>query len=104
MPGGGHATWRRRRPARVDRRARRRLIYDSGMAPETAAPRAAILLIGNELLSGKVEDENARYLVRELRALGVAVGRVEVIPDDVDEIADTTRKLSARFELVFSSG
>jgi len=74
------------------------------MAPETAAPRAAILLIGNELLSGKVEDENARYLVRELRALGVAVGRIEVIPDDVDEIADTARKLSARFELVFSSG
>jgi molybdenum cofactor synthesis domain-containing protein len=67
-------------------------------------PRAAILLIGNELLSGKVEEENARYLVRELRALGVSVARIEVIPDDTAEIADTVRKLAARFELVFSSG
>src|SRR4051812_37070053 len=69
-----------------------------------APPRAAILLIGNELLSGKVEDANARYLVRELRALGVGVARIEVIPDDEGEIADTVRKLAARFDLVFSSG
>jgi molybdenum cofactor synthesis domain-containing protein len=67
-------------------------------------PRAAILLIGNELLSGKVEEENAHYLVRELRGLGVEVARIEVIPDDEAEIADTVRKLAARFDLVFSSG
>ena len=73
---------------------------DSGRA----APRAAILLIGNELLSGKVEEQNARFLVRELRALGVVVARIEVIPDDSAEIADTARKLSQRFDLVFSSG
>jgi molybdenum cofactor synthesis domain-containing protein len=72
--------------------------------PRRDPPRAAILLIGNELLSGKVEEQNARYLVRELRALGVVVGRIEVIPDDAAEIADTARKLSARFDLVFSSG
>jgi molybdenum cofactor synthesis domain-containing protein len=71
------------------------------MALET---RAAILLIGNELLSGKVEEQNARYLVRELRALGVAVARIEVIPDDAAEIAETARALSARFDVVFSSG
>jgi molybdenum cofactor synthesis domain-containing protein len=69
-----------------------------------AAPRAAILLIGNELLSGKVEEQNARFLVRELRALGVVVARIEVIPDDSAEIAETARKLSQRFDLVFSSG
>ena len=51
------------------------------------APRAAILLIGNELLSGKVEDENARYLTRQLRELGVTLARVEVIPDVAEEIA-----------------
>jgi len=68
------------------------------------APRAAILLIGNELLSGKVEDENARYLTRELRALGVTLARVEIIPDDADEIAATVRTLSARYDHVFSSG
>src|SRR5580692_6041520 len=60
------------------------------------APRAAILLIGNELLSGKVEDENARYLTRELRALGVTLAR--------DEIAATVRTLYARYDHVFTSG
>jgi molybdenum cofactor synthesis domain-containing protein len=68
------------------------------------APTAAILLIGNEILSGKVEEENARYLVRELRALGVAVGRIEVVPDVESDIADTVRALAARFDLVFTSG
>jgi molybdenum cofactor synthesis domain-containing protein len=73
-------------------------------APRTAPPRAAILLIGNELLSGKVEEQNARYLVRELRELGVVVARIEVIPDDAADIAATARLLSERFDLVFSSG
>src|SRR4051794_19629364 len=72
--------------------------------PRTARPRAAILLIGNELLSGKVEEQNARYLVRELRELGVVVSRIEVIPDDTADIATTARQLSERFDLVFSSG
>ncbi len=67
-------------------------------------PTAAIMLVGNEILSGKVEDENARYLVRELRTLGVTVGRIEVVPDDLADIAATARALSARFDLVFSSG
>ncbi|MES1157993.1 MAG: competence/damage-inducible protein A [Haliangium ochraceum] len=67
-------------------------------------PTAAVLLIGDEILSGKVEEENARYLVRELRALGVSVKRIEVVPDELDEIAATARVLSARFDLVFSSG
>jgi molybdenum cofactor synthesis domain-containing protein len=66
--------------------------------------RAAILLIGNELLSGKVDDENARWLTRELRALGVTLARVEIIPDDPVDIAASVRALSARHDLVFTSG
>lgn len=65
---------------------------------------AAILLIGDEILSGKVEDENARYLVHELRRSGVTVGRIEVVPDQLDVIAESVRRLSAGFEWVFSSG
>src|SRR5262245_8370696 len=68
------------------------------------APRAAILLIGNELLSGKVEDENARFLTRELRELGVTLTRVEVIPDVEAEIAESVRALAARNDHVFTSG
>jgi FAD synthetase len=44
-------------------------------------------VIGDEVLSGKVEEQNARFLVRELRKLGVAVRRIEVIPDVPEEIA-----------------
>jgi molybdenum cofactor synthesis domain-containing protein len=70
----------------------------------SADPTAAILLIGEELLSGKVDDENARYAIRELRALGVAPRRVEIIPDVVDEIAAAVRAASARYDHVFTSG
>jgi molybdenum cofactor synthesis domain-containing protein len=69
-----------------------------------ANPTAAILLIGNEILSGKVEDENARFLIRELHALGVALRRIEVVPDVTAEIADSVRALSPRFDNVFTSG
>src|SRR5260221_2699186 len=68
------------------------------------APRAAILLIGNELLSGKVDDENARYLTRELRALGVTLARVEIIPDDAADITASVRALAARHDVVLTSG
>jgi molybdenum cofactor synthesis domain-containing protein len=67
-------------------------------------PTAGILLIGNELLSGKVEDENARFLIRELRQLGVALRRIEVLPDISEEIAASVRTSAARFDHVFTSG
>ena len=73
-------------------------------SPSPSPRRAAILLIGNELLSGKVEDENARYLTRQLRELGVTLARVEIIPDDAEEIAQTVRALAARYDVVFTSG
>jgi molybdenum cofactor synthesis domain-containing protein len=65
---------------------------------------AGIILIGDEILSGKVVDENARFLVGELRELGVALRRMIVIPDVLDEIADTVREFSARYDHVFTSG
>jgi molybdenum cofactor synthesis domain-containing protein len=68
------------------------------------APRAAIVVIGDEILSGKFADENAAYLIQELRALGVALRRVEVIPDAVDEIADAVRAAAGRYDHVFTSG
>jgi molybdenum cofactor synthesis domain-containing protein len=72
--------------------------------PVSAGPTAAILIIGEEILSGKVEEENARYLVRELRGLGVSVRRIEVLPDVEEEIAASVRNLAARVDHVFTSG
>ena len=49
---------------------------------------AGIILVGNEILSGKIEDANAAYLCRELRGLGVDVRRITVIPDEVQRGLD----------------
>jgi molybdenum cofactor synthesis domain-containing protein len=66
--------------------------------------RAGIVVIGNEILSGKFADENASFLIGELRALGVELGRIAVIPDLVDDIAETVPRHAARFDVVFTSG
>ena len=58
------------------------------------AKTAGILLIGNEILSGKITDANAAYLCRELRELGVEVRRVVVIPDEVSLIAEEVAAFS----------
>lgn len=68
------------------------------------AKTAGIILIGNEILSGKVVDANASYLCRELRALGVDVRRISVIPDEVDLIAAEVHEFSRGFDVVFTSG
>jgi len=65
---------------------------------------AGIIIIGNEILSGKVRDENSHYLSRELRALGIDVKRISVIPDDMDTIGSETVKFSGSYDYVFTSG
>jgi molybdenum cofactor synthesis domain-containing protein len=65
---------------------------------------AGIILIGNEILSGKIEDANASYLCRELRGLGVDVRRIIVIPDDVALISQEVAAFSRDFDVVFTSG
>jgi molybdenum cofactor synthesis domain-containing protein len=65
---------------------------------------AGVLVIGNEILSGKVVDVNSPDLCRELRALGVDVRRVLTIPDEVALIAREVRAMSEAFDWVFTSG
>jgi FAD synthetase len=67
-------------------------------------PTAGILIIGNEILSGKVADSNSPYFCRELRELGVDVERIITIPDDVATIASHVRALSQAYDFVFTSG
>lgn len=65
---------------------------------------AALLVIGNEILSGKVRDTNSAYLSVELRKLGVDLERILTIPDIIDVIASETRALSKAYDFVFTSG
>ena len=65
---------------------------------------AGIVVIGNEILSGKVTDTNSPFLARELRKLGVTLHRITTIPDEIDVIAATVRQFSEAFEIVITSG
>jgi molybdenum cofactor synthesis domain-containing protein len=65
---------------------------------------AGIVIIGDEILTGKFAEENAAFLVGELRALGVELRRIVVIPDVLDDIAATVSDAAARFDHVFTSG
>lgn len=65
---------------------------------------AAALVIGNELLSGKIEDRNVLVLARTLRALGIELRRVVVIPDEIQAIAGEVRLLAGSHDWLFTSG
>ena len=77
---------------------------DEAMAYAGSMPTAAILIIGNEILSGKVTDENSPYFCRELRALGVDVERILTISDDVQSIASEVKAMSDAYDFVFTAG
>ncbi len=65
---------------------------------------AGIVVIGNEVLSGKVEEANASYLITRLRMLGVELKRVAIIEDEIDTIATEVAMQTAAFDHVFTSG
>jgi FAD synthetase len=65
---------------------------------------AAILVIGNEVLSGKVEEENAQYMIQGLRRVGLDLKRVNIVRDDVNTIAHDIKSMSETYDVVFTSG
>jgi molybdenum cofactor synthesis domain-containing protein len=65
---------------------------------------AAALIIGNELLSGKIADANLVVLARALRSLGIQLRRVVMILDELEVIARELAELSAAHDVVFTSG
>jgi len=74
-------------------------------AAGTTRPRtAAALIIGNELLTGKVRDENVAVLAKALFDLGIAFERVVICPDVVEVIVDDLDALRRRYDYVFTSG
>ena len=65
---------------------------------------AAILIIGNEILSGRTQDTNTSTLATWLNSLGVKVGEVRVIPDVEETIANSVNFLRKQYDYVFTSG
>ena len=65
---------------------------------------AAALVIGNEILSGKIADTNTTFLARGLFELGIELRRVVVCPDEVETISKELTELRTSHDLVFTSG
>jgi molybdenum cofactor synthesis domain-containing protein len=71
---------------------------------DTVDRTAGIIVVGNEILSGKVVDTNSPFLTRELRRLGVTVRRILTIPDELDDIAAAVAEFHRTYDIVFTSG
>lgn len=68
------------------------------------SPTAAALVIGNEILTGKVQETNVRLLAQELFGLGVELERIVICRDDVETIATDLEQLRTAHDWVITSG
>ena len=67
-------------------------------------PTACLLVIGNEVLSGRTQDANIRFIAQGLGGIGMPLREVRVIPDVPDLIIGTVNECRARFDHVFTTG
>jgi molybdenum cofactor synthesis domain-containing protein len=67
-------------------------------------PIACLLVIGNEILSGRIQDLNIRYLATKLGELGIPMREVRVIPDVRETIVSVVNEVRAKFDYVFTTG
>lgn len=67
-------------------------------------PTAAMLTIGDEILSGRTQDTNMPHLARALAAAGIDLRETRVVPDVAEEIVAAVNALRARYDNVFTSG
>ena len=72
--------------------------------PAKPNPTAAIIVIGDEILSGRTKDKNIGWLAEQLGAMGITLREARIIPDIKQVIIDTVLELSAQCDLVFTSG
>jgi len=70
----------------------------------SSEPTAALIVIGNEILSGRTQDANIQFLATGLGKLGIPLREVRVIPDIEDEIVTAVNTLRAAFTYVFTTG
>jgi molybdenum cofactor synthesis domain-containing protein len=71
---------------------------------ETTPVTAAILVIGDEILSGRTKDKNIGYIAEYLTNIGIDLSEVRVVPDVMEEIVAALNALRARYTYVFTTG
>ncbi len=74
------------------------------MAGEAEAVTAAVLVIGDEILSGRTQDQNSHYIAKYLAEIGVDTREIRVVPDVEAEIVAAVNALRARYAYVFTTG
>jgi molybdenum cofactor synthesis domain-containing protein len=67
-------------------------------------PTACLLIIGNEVLSGRTQDANLKYIATRLGEVGIPLGEARVIPDVAEVIVRTVNEMRAHFDHVFTTG
>jgi molybdenum cofactor synthesis domain-containing protein len=65
---------------------------------------AAVLVIGDEILSGRTKDKNIGYIAEHCTKIGIQVREVRIVPDDEDEIVAAVNALRSRYDYVFTTG
>jgi molybdenum cofactor synthesis domain-containing protein len=68
------------------------------------SPTAAVLVIGDEILSGRTQDTNTNYIAKFLGSLGIDLKEARVVPDIEDEIVAALNALRTRYTYVFTTG
>ena len=66
--------------------------------------RSALIIIGNEILSGRTLDKNTQYIGETMGAHGVPLSEVRVVPDVEDKIIDTVNEMRKAYDYVFTTG
>jgi molybdenum cofactor synthesis domain-containing protein len=74
------------------------------MAASNELVTAAILVIGDEILSGRTKDRNIGYIAEYLTAIGIDVREVRIVPDVEEEIVGAVNALRARHTYLFTTG
>jgi molybdenum cofactor synthesis domain-containing protein len=74
------------------------------MTNPKANPTGAILIIGNEILSGRTQDVNINFIAKRLAVLGIQLSEVRVVPDIPGRIIDAVNVLRASYDQVFTTG
>src|ERR1700749_3827856 len=65
---------------------------------------AAVLVIGDEILSGRTKDRNIGFIAEHLTNIGIRLKEVRVVPDEEDEIIAAVNALRSRYTYVFTTG
>jgi molybdenum cofactor synthesis domain-containing protein len=71
---------------------------------ETTVVTAAVLIIGNEILSGRTQDTNLAYLAKKLNEYGIQIRQARVVPDIKRDIVEAVNALRERYDYVFTTG